>query len=316
MKYLFFDIECSNCFNGVAKMCEFGYVITDENFKIVSAYDIPMSPGRGKECVFSLRDRMNDEGVELAYDESYYFDQPELPHFYEQIKRLMEDKDTICFAFSMQNDIRYLYQSLHRYHLPEIHYICYDVQLLAAHFLEIKGQPGLKKCVEQIVGPHATRDLVEHLSRDDAKMEMMVMEAICVLNQIDSKTLLEQSDFAKTDSIEFIKKYKESKKAKQEKNNIKQYIASIDKKSEELVLLEEYKGKRYGISVKARETLGHTKKIVMAINNAGGIFTNRYEYTDYMIVKDEDNMNVIKDKCSNFHGDFIFVDEFLNTYLK
>ena len=36
MKYLFFDIECSNCFNNIGKMCEFGYVVTDENFKIIT----------------------------------------------------------------------------------------------------------------------------------------------------------------------------------------------------------------------------------------------------------------------------------------
>lgn len=52
MKYLFFDIECSNCFNGVGKMCEFGYVLTDENFKIIKMDDIPMSPGKGRECRF------------------------------------------------------------------------------------------------------------------------------------------------------------------------------------------------------------------------------------------------------------------------
>ena len=46
MKYLFFDIECSNCHGGIGKMCEFGYVLTDENFNIISQDDIPMSPGK------------------------------------------------------------------------------------------------------------------------------------------------------------------------------------------------------------------------------------------------------------------------------
>ena len=84
MKYLFFDIECSNCFNGKGKVCEFGYVITDENFKIISAQDIPMSPGKGRGNRFHLRDRMAVEDVKLAYDEAYYYEQPELPAFYER----------------------------------------------------------------------------------------------------------------------------------------------------------------------------------------------------------------------------------------
>ena len=34
MEYLFFDIECANSFDGGGKICEFGYVITDEQFQI------------------------------------------------------------------------------------------------------------------------------------------------------------------------------------------------------------------------------------------------------------------------------------------
>ena len=35
MKYLFFDIECANCYDGVGKICEFGYVLTDEYFTVL-----------------------------------------------------------------------------------------------------------------------------------------------------------------------------------------------------------------------------------------------------------------------------------------
>ena len=35
MNYLFFDVECANSFDGVGKICEFGYVFTDENLNII-----------------------------------------------------------------------------------------------------------------------------------------------------------------------------------------------------------------------------------------------------------------------------------------
>lgn len=35
MNYLFFDIECANCFEGKAKICEFGYVLINEQFEII-----------------------------------------------------------------------------------------------------------------------------------------------------------------------------------------------------------------------------------------------------------------------------------------
>lgn len=143
MKYLFFDIECSNSFNGTSKMCEFGYVITDEDFNIVSSNDIPMCPGKGSEDRFHLRRNFKGHNISLAYDEEYYMEQPELPTFYETIKNIIEDKETICFAFSMSNDIRYLADSCKKYNLPILNYTCYDIQKIAGKYLDIDSS-GLK----------------------------------------------------------------------------------------------------------------------------------------------------------------------------
>ena len=35
MKYLFFDIECANCYNNCAKIFSLGYLITDEKFNVL-----------------------------------------------------------------------------------------------------------------------------------------------------------------------------------------------------------------------------------------------------------------------------------------
>lgn len=312
MKYLFFDIECSNCFNGVGKMCEFGYVITDENFNILSAQDIPMCPGKSRGDRFHLRDRMNIEDISLAYDEDYYYEQPELPYFYNRIKKLMEDKETICFAFSASNDIRYLYSSCKKYNLPGLNYNCYDVQKLAANYLEVKGEPGLKKCVEEIVGPHSTITLVEHLSRDDAKMEMMIMEAICSLNQIDSKTLLEQSEFAKINSINFIKDFNEAVNKKKARKGCRDYIEKCSKKDLNQIDSDEYKGKRFGITNACCASLDKCKKMIDLIHGYGGLYTMKYETTDVLIAKDEKDIEFIKEKSNGkYNGEFILLDDFL-----
>lgn len=42
--FLFFDIECANCFNGIGKMCSLGYVIINENFEILDEDDVVMNP--------------------------------------------------------------------------------------------------------------------------------------------------------------------------------------------------------------------------------------------------------------------------------
>lgn len=208
MKYLFFDIECSNCFNRVGKMCEFGYVLVDENLQVITADDIPMSPGKGRENRFYLRGRKGKRDLELAYDYEFYFAQPEFPTFYERIRKLMEDPDTICFAYSMNNDIPHVYNSCRRYHLPQIDYVCYDVQMLVSAYLEKKGQMGLKKACLEIVGPNTVARLQEHLSRDDAHMERLIFETICLFEKKKPSELLAVSDFAKANSLEHMAKAK------------------------------------------------------------------------------------------------------------
>lgn len=44
MKYLFFDCEFANCYDSKEKICEFGYVMVDENFKVLYKDNIIINP--------------------------------------------------------------------------------------------------------------------------------------------------------------------------------------------------------------------------------------------------------------------------------
>ena len=299
VRFLFFDIECSNCFGGVGKMCEFGYVITDENFKVISASDIPMSPGRGRGDRFHLRDRMEQEDVSLAYDEEFYYSQPELPTHYEKIKDLMEKEDTICFAYSASNDIRYLSDSCNKYHLPSFDYTCYDIQIMVANYLGTKGQMGLSNAAHQIVGPNATVALNEHLSRDDAKLAMMVMEAICTIKQINSKTLLEESDSARINSIEFLKQFHANKERKAELDRARVYLLEQAKADEEKYKDGSFGGKRYSFSNKAYSSMQECAELIDTIHSCGGLYVKRFDNADLIIVKDETGIELLKKKISD-----------------
>ena len=63
MKYLFFDIECAGVFKNVAKICAFGYCLTDEQFHILEKEDILINPQGG----FHLTDRKGTQGLVLPY---------------------------------------------------------------------------------------------------------------------------------------------------------------------------------------------------------------------------------------------------------
>ena len=63
MKYLFFDIECSVVSKKAAKICAFGYCLTDEQFHILEKEDILINPLGG----FHLTDRKGTQGLVLPY---------------------------------------------------------------------------------------------------------------------------------------------------------------------------------------------------------------------------------------------------------
>lgn len=44
MKYVFFDIECACVYKNTAKMCAFGYVVTDGKFQVIEREDILLNP--------------------------------------------------------------------------------------------------------------------------------------------------------------------------------------------------------------------------------------------------------------------------------
>jgi hypothetical protein len=81
MNYLFFDIECANCFDGVGKICEFGYVLTDEKFSVIEENSFKMNP----RAVFDKKG-FAMRGIHLEHPFAFYKTQPDFPYFYPKIR--------------------------------------------------------------------------------------------------------------------------------------------------------------------------------------------------------------------------------------
>lgn len=312
MKYLFFDIECSNCFNGIGKMVEFGYVLTDENFKILRKNEYVMSPGRGYENRFYLKGRKGQRDIELAYDYDYYYEQPEFYTFYDSIKKLIEGEDTLCFAWSSENDMLHLFHTCKRYRKRAFKYICYDVQKIAAKYLEINKQVSLKNACISIVGKTSTIQLQEHLSSDDAKMTMMILEALCVLERKNSTDFLAESEYAKDDSYDFVVNFKERKKDIKESRDRYQHYKKIAKEDESLIDDPSFKGKRFNFSDDLKRKVINLQTAIDKVHSIGGIVVDSLEETDFFVTFDEKNLKEIKEK---FKGKrempFMLLDELM-----
>lgn len=170
MKYVFFDIECAAVFKSVAKICAFGYVVTDEAFRVLEREELLIDP-RGK---FHLTDRKGREGLVLPYAYEDFKKYPPFPAVYGRIRALLEDKDTLVFGHATLNDVNYLNLETRRYKLPSFRFEFYDTQFF---YMNAEGsfgrQLGLGAMAEEL---HV--EFTPHRAVDDAYATMRVCEAL------------------------------------------------------------------------------------------------------------------------------------------
>lgn len=168
MKYLFFDIECANCYEGRAKIYSFGYVITDENFNILSApEDVLINP----DSNFDPYVRKNI----LAYDKKIFKTLPKFNEVYPRIYELMTAEDVICFGYGTQNDMHFLSDDCMRYRLKRIPAKVFDIQKL----IEVTENKKAKKLDAEYVERTGNDGRGTHRSDEDAVRTAEIAKSVC-----------------------------------------------------------------------------------------------------------------------------------------
>ena len=187
MKYLFFDIECSDGFH----MCSFGYVLTDRNLNVMEKEDILMNP----EAIFHTgawgKNREKDPGIELGYPKQVFKSSPKFPRHYERIKALITDPDTEVIGFSHNNDAMFLAKACKRYSLDIISYKFYDVQEMYGEIYGKTNQVALNTIAEELGVDMSS--MVLHRSDDDALASMLVAKALTEKLGISIEELIERT---------------------------------------------------------------------------------------------------------------------------
>lgn len=169
MNYLFFDIECANCYNGKCKIYSFGYLKTDEDFNIIEEpKDILMNP-------VANFDPYVKKNI-LVYDRKLLKTMPKFDERYQFIKSLMEDENTICSGYGIvQNDMRFLSDECKRYKLPPISAKCLDVQKL----IKVVENKLPKKLGVEFAERFGEQSERAHKSDTDAVRAMIIAREIC-----------------------------------------------------------------------------------------------------------------------------------------
>ncbi|MBO5354778.1 MAG: hypothetical protein J6B09_01770 [Clostridia bacterium] len=181
MKYLFFDIECANCYNNCAKIFSLGYLITDEKFNVLHEKE---------DVLINPRDRFDWYVAKkmMAYPREIFKDQPPFPDFYNRFKEMFEDPETVVIGYAVTNDVHFLHDDCKRYNLPVFSYRFFDVQQLYAR------QPvnnTAKNLEDSVLSWYGEEPENMHRSDEDAYNTMRIMKAIAAFHNTDLPGLLE-----------------------------------------------------------------------------------------------------------------------------
>ena len=184
MKYLFFDIECASVFKNTAKICAFGYCLTDEQFHILEKEDVLINPLGN----FHLTDRKGEQGIVLPYK---YADFKKYPTFLSQAERiysLLQAEDTLVFGHASMNDVKYLNLESKRFSLPSFSFSFGDTQFLYMNKIgDFSKQLGLGSIAKEL-----GVEFLPHRAVDDAYATMRVAEEMCKQAGLSLEKLLKK----------------------------------------------------------------------------------------------------------------------------
>ena len=185
MRYLFFDCECSNCYDHEGKICSFGYVVTDETFQILENKDIIINPDSPFDPhVLGI----GNNSIDLAYTPVRFQYAPKFDAFFPKIAALLADPATMIFGFAIENDVGFLSSECRRYRLEMPHFTYYDIQDIYRLYCLRDRTPSLEDALEDLKIPSG--DYAEHQSSDDAKMSMLVLKRILEETHLPLQELL------------------------------------------------------------------------------------------------------------------------------
>ena len=182
MNYLFFDVECANSFDGVGKICEFGYVLTDENLNVIKQGIHLINPDA--EFDWYVKYKI------ISYAIKEYEKAPKYPQIYRMhIQELVELPDTLYVGHGVRDDIKYLNDEANRYNLPRFERQCIDSSQIHRRFYNLPQTKGLKAIVKELeIGDHKKL----HNSEYDAKMTLEYVKRMCEESGLSFEQLIKK----------------------------------------------------------------------------------------------------------------------------
>lgn len=317
MKYLFFDIECAGVYKTVAKICAFGYCLTDENFQILEKEDILINP----QGSFRLMDRKGSQGLVLPYSYGEFKKYPVFPKLADRIYALLHDKDTLIVGHATMNDVKYLNLETKRFSLPSFCFAFADTQFLYMNKIgEFNRQFGLGVIAEAL-----GIEFTAHKAADDAYATMKVAEAICKEENVKLPQLIEkyQIQLGRIENYEVFPTYSKASKKYQKdtalaKEKRERARASFHEFVDKNRKLRNKNGVMKGLAVSfsrlLEEQTEKSRALVLKMFEKGGFFAYRIDECKIYVCTDGESGPRLTRAQEN--GAKIMTDEDFSRYLE
>ena len=290
MKYVFFDIECACVYKYTAKICAFGYTVTDENYQVLAKEDILINP-KGK---FHLTGRKGNDGIVLPYEYDDFKSRPTFPAVYKKIKALLEDKDAIVLGHATHNDVNYLNLETKRYRLPSFHFSYHDTQFFYMNTEnDYKHQSGLGHMAEQL-----GVEFIPHRAADDAYATMRVCEALCKREGTSVKGLCEKYhissgkiasyQISQPDSTGLQSYYRERDEEHRRRAEAREtFFNFINKYNYRKKRSGVNAGKKFCFAKEIENNVPFSVELARAMFASGGRYTSKAQDCDFYIAEEE-----------------------------
>ena len=297
MKYLFFDIECSVVSKKVAKICAFGYCLTDEKFNILEKEDILINP----QGSFHLTDRKGTQGLVLPYEYSDFKKYPTFLEKADKIYSLLQDKDTLVAGHATMNDVKYLNFEAHRFNLPSFAFNFADTQFVYMNVVgEFSRQFGLG-AIAQELGVEFTA----HRAVDDAYATMRVAEAMCKAEGLNFTQLLEKYqittgrienyEIRQNTSVRYMQYKQEQEQRKEERERRKaEFHVFADREKRRRAKDGKLKNKRVCFSHPLELQTDLAKSLLLKTFAQGAFYSFRAEECDVYVCFETENGQRLK----------------------
>lgn len=245
IKYLFYDLEFATSLGGESKICEFGYVITDEAFNVIERDNLIINPEiTRKDWDIRVVKKI------LRRNIGEYENKPSFYSYYDTIKEIITSSDYVV-GHTIDGDAKALCDDCLRYGLRSIDYDFYDVKELYKEYTNSKCDIALVKILEELNIQGETKI---HDAETDAYNTMLALKGILDKLNITFQDLIVKFANIKGTSKDYIIEFNSRK---DEANDIKAKIEDCN----------------IGIKMK-RKTIGFFINSLKPINDINAIFLN------------------------------------------